>query len=174
MGLFTGSDGSISLVRASLTIVALGAILIGIGIASFVADTNSRREPMNIALPDGAETWGGVDSRGPGWQFVYYRVPGGDLDALASFYDQEMIDHYGNANDPQRERCVRFPTVGSFPDFDLEAGLIPFYWSCMFDRSGLSSTQWTQVRLQPGIPNEDPLLSSEGYAVIVYEQRWTP
>lgn len=175
MSFLLGRDGKISLVRASVLIGVVGFAFLVIGILSFTLDQQSRRAPLDIAPPPGAQPWGAPEDRGPGWRFVYYRVPNGDASAVATHYDQKMREHYGTSlEDPRRETCERFPPQGEFPDYDLQAGTIPFYYICLFDRSGLNSTQWTQVDIQPGVPNEDPFLNSLGSIVIVYEQRWQP
>jgi hypothetical protein len=187
---FTNRDGTISVFRVSLLIGILGALLIGGGVLAFNVDQQSRRAPLEIRLPDGAQQWGGPNVYSATWREVYYRVQGGDPQAVADFYDQRMAEHYGAAvSTRDRERCQRVPPVGEYtnipdsrrgPDgktFDpsfVPGESIAYLWRCMFDRSGMNSTQWTKVTIYPGVDSRDPNRNAFGDVVIVYEQRWQP
>ena len=175
MGFLMGRDGNLSIVRVSILIGVVGLLLVGAGFLSFTMDQQSRRQPLMINLPAGAQEWGLPSELGLGWRRVFFRADGADIDQIARFYDERMLEHYGTrANEPQRESCNRFPPAGNFADYEPGTDKIPFQYTCMFDRSGLNSTQWTQVTIQPGVFNADPVRNSEGAVVIVYEQRWQP
>jgi hypothetical protein len=182
MGFLFTRDGSISLVRVSLLISFIGGVFLVGSLIAFQLDQQTRRAPLAIELPPGAESWGARDL-GAAWRETTYKVPGGNLDEIARFYDRKMLEHYGgDTGDPAREKCIRFPNVGQFtndandannvfqPDF-VPGEHLPVYWECFFERS-TDMTQWTKVRLYNGLPNVDPLLNSQGSVVIYYEQRW--
>jgi len=187
---FTNRDGTLSVFRISLLVSILGALLIGSGVLAFNLDQQSRRAPLEISLPTGAQQWGGPNVYSSTWREVYYRVQGGDPQTVADFYDQRMAEHYGTSiTASDRERCQRVPSVGEYtnipdsrrgsdgntfdPDF-VPGESIPYLWRCMFDRSGLNVTQWTQVTIYPGVDSADPNRNAFGDVVIVYEQRWQP
>lgn len=175
MAFLTDRSGNISVFRVSIIIGAIGLVLLLAGGASFLFDQESRRAPFYVDLPPGAEAWGAPERRSEGWQFVYYKVPGAEIETIADFYNRKMREHYGtNSGGSSAETCKRFPPSGEFSDYNLEEGTIPYYYTCMFDNSGLNTTQWTQVTIQPGVPNEDAFRDSAGTIVIAYEQRWQP
>lgn len=186
----TNRDGTLSVFRISLIIGLLGALLIGFGVLAFNLDQQSRRSPLVIQLPEGAQQWGAPEITAATRQFVYYRVAGGDVDAIAQFYDQRMAEHYGvAAGASDRERCQRIPPIGEYTNIPNEQRgndgntydarfvpneSIPFFYRCLFDRSGLNATQWTQVTIYDGLNSAEPNKNAFGDVVIVYEQSWQP
>src|SRR5690242_7521829 len=115
MSFLTDSKGNLSFIRLSILIAVLGAFFLGGSILTFMFDQQSRRAPLHIELPPGAQPWGAPRQLGPGHQTVYYRIPGGDPAQIATFYDGKMQQHYGtSAGDSDRETCVRTPTVGQY------------------------------------------------------------
>lgn len=190
MAFLTDSKGNLSFIRLSILIAVIGAVFLGGSVLTFMFDQQSRRAPLHIDLPAGAQPWGVPRQKGPGWQEVYYRVPGAEPKNIAAYYAVKMQQHYSvQSGEAGAERCVRFPpledseyTSVNTPnddkkvyDPDYEPGTdMPYSWKCMFDRGGLGMTQWTQVTIYPGLPNQDPNLNAEGSVVIVYEQRWQP
>lgn len=186
----TNRDGSISVFRISIIVGVIGALLVGFGILAFNLDQQSRRAPLMIELPSGASQWGAPDITGVTRRYVYHRLPGGDLETVAQYYDQKMAEHYGvSAGASDRERCQRVPPIGEYTNIpDEERGndgntfderfepneSIPVFFRCLFDRSGLNSTQWTQVTIYDGLNSADPNKNAFGDVVIVYEQAWQP
>ena len=177
MGFFFGKDGRISVIRTGLFFAALGAIFIAGALISVSLDQESRRTPFDVELPPNAEYWGPGTNSTSVTRSVYYRVPGGEANAIADFYQQKMDEHYGNdENTPQglREICQRSPSVGEFNDYEPDNGNVPYLWQCFFDRTSFRTVQTTLVTIHPGVPNDDPNLDSEGYVVIEYDQEWSP
>jgi hypothetical protein len=181
MNFLVDREGNISVLRVSILITLIGGIFVGGSVLTFVLDQQTRSAPLFVDLPPGAEQWGSPIIHADTWQEVFYRVPNGNLEALARHYDSKMRGFYGA--EQNTEVCIRFPTTGyytnnrgdpngTFQENFVPGQNLPVYWSCMFDRSGLNSTQWTQVTLYDGLSNPDPNRSSLGSVVIVYEQRW--
>ncbi len=189
MAFLTERNGAFSYFRLSILIGVFGVLVIVSGIVLAQFDSNSRRSPFFIELPQGAQQWGAPQAVRGDWQRVYYRVPSGDIDAIAAFYNQKLVEHYGS-NITAAERCQRFPPVGAFTDIPNERrpagdGLVydpkyvlnqslPFQWKCLFDRGGFNTVQFTQVIIHPGLANADEFLNTEGSVVIIYDQQWQP
>lgn len=187
MGFLTDRKGNFSWFRLSLLVMVLGGLFVGFGFISFQIDQQSRRTPFFPDLPPNATQWGVPSTQGIASQRVLYRVPGGDIQAIADFYQAQMERFYGTSAS-SLERCQRIPPAGEFtniPDVQRPANdgkifdpnfvpgqSLPFQFKCMFDRGGFMATQYTLVTIQPGVPNPDPNLSTEGDVVIIYEQQW--
>lgn len=188
MGLFLNRNGSFSYVRLSILVGVLGFGLLAFGFLTFQLDQQSRREPFFLDLPAGAQQWGIIDQIRADRQRVFYRVEGDDVEGVANYYNQLMERFYSSSG--SGERCQRNPSAGAYtniPDnqrtpndrliyranFD-PAREVPFSWRCVFDRGGVNAIQSTEVIIQPGIANDDPIRDSAGYVVIVYDQRWQP
>jgi hypothetical protein len=171
MGFLTDKKGNLSMVRVSvLTAVIGGVFLIG-GIFAFFLDQESRKSPLMIETPPGAIQMGELP-KGNAWRDVFYTVAGGDINAILAFYERKMLEHYANTPESDEgERCIRFPLNGNFVEYDEGRNPLPFYFTCMFDRSGLNSTQWTQITIRPAIAT-DTGIDIQNTVVIVYEQRW--
>ncbi|MFQ3646102.1 MAG: hypothetical protein SNJ54_12915 [Anaerolineae bacterium] len=190
MGFLTDRKGNFSWFRLSLLVMVLGGLFVGFGVISFQIDQQSRRTPFFPDLPPNATQWGGTEFVSVGFQRNYYRVPGGNVEEVAAFYQGQMERFYGTGSggSSSLERCQRLPPVGEFtniPDVQRPANDgkiydpnfvpgrdLPFLFKCMFDRSGFNATQDTLVWIQPGTRNADPNLNTEGDVVIIYEQRW--
>lgn len=158
------------LFRMILLVAFIGVVLIGGGVASFFADQQSRRQPLDIELYPGAERWGEAPDQGATRRSVFYRVGGTTVETVAGFYEEELRQHTGDS----QERCVRLPAEGEFPAEDLEPGQVPYYFKCLFDRSGLGATQYTEVIVMPGLPSDNPEFNTEGMTVVRFNQVWQP
>lgn len=159
--------GGISIVRLGLLAGLVGLLLVGLGVAAFLADQSSHRAPYEPPLYPGAEAWGtGVVTQTS--RELFYRVTTASAEDVARFYQQKMVEHYGN----DQEHCVRMPPTGEAPTSPSVPSFIPFQYTCVFDNSGLNSSQYTRVLIYPGSYHEDPFMNSEGQAVILYEQHW--
>jgi len=173
MNFLLDKHGNISVFRASMTIVAFGALVIVFGLILFQFDQASRGVPLAIDTPPNAEQYGGIpDPAGRAERQIFYRVPGEDPEAVAAFY-ADLLDNFPD-NQPDafggKEQCVRNPPVGNFPDYEPGSGNVPFSWRCLFERSNFNTMQFTMVTIQPGIPENE----TEGDVIIIYEQRWQP
>jgi hypothetical protein len=176
-------ESPFSLYRLGVIAAVLGVVFIVGGAFLYNAfDRGSRQQPLDIARPAGAEQWG---AEIPGYgasKRVVFRLPGTtDADVLnvVNFYNNQLVQHYNSANDPDAPRsereCVRSPLSGNFPEFDAgTANIAPYFYTCRFDRSYGDALQWTEIIIQPGIVSTDEGLNSEGYVVIQYDYRWTP
>lgn len=168
-----GRDGKISVLRVGTFIGVVGFILIGGGLLSFFFDQASRQSPLEIAPFPGVESMGQRTTGGTS-RFVYYRIataPGATAEDVEAYYQQKMNEHYGNSE----EDCLRFPPApGETLPGANQPGVVPYYFKCMFDRSGFRSTQYTVVTIYPGVFNPDPALNTEGFTVIENEQVWQP
>ena len=102
---------------------------------------------------------------------MFYKIAGSSPEQVTEYYQQRLSDHTGGAAD---ERCLRFPATGDFPRDPNTQNYVPYFFTCMFDRSNLNATQFTKVIIRPGMPHPDPALDSEGFTVVQYEQQWQP
>lgn len=190
MSFLADRKGNFSTVRLSIFAGAVGLIVIIMGVVLAQFDQNSRRAPFFVALPQGATQWGDVKVIRGDWQQVFYRVPNGDIEAIAQFYAEKMREHYGSEAQTSAESCRRLPPTGSYTNIPneqrsvgdglvydpkyVEGESVPFSWKCLFDNQGFNVMQYTEVIIQPGLFNEDPFLNTLGDVVIVYDQRWQP
>jgi hypothetical protein len=156
--------------RIVLLVAFVGVILIGGGVASFLADQQSRRQPFEIELYPGAERWGEAPGQTATSRSVFYRIPGTSPETVMNFYQDELRQHSADGE----ERCIRFPAEGEVPANELQSGTPPYYFTCFIDRSGLGTTQYTQVVVMPGVANPDPAFDTQGMTVVEYEQTWQP
>ncbi|MCA9887551.1 MAG: hypothetical protein KC546_04225 [Anaerolineae bacterium] len=186
MQFLTDKNGALSPFRMSIAAGAFGLLMLAISVIGFFLDQESRRTPYFPPVPAGVEQWGYPVPEGNYRQQIYYRTQSMPVEEVAAFYNDQMLAHYGNnASDPEAEQCQRFPETGTFADeqvnsygervrSDYDPLTQPAYhYTCMFDRSGFNTSQWTQVTIYPGIPNADPALDSQGYTVIWFQQEWS-
>ena len=185
MSFLLGRDGKISVLRASLLAIAVGALFIVGALISFQIDRASRQSPLDVDPYPGAESWG-ERTTGRTRRSVYYLIEGADAETVAAYYQQKLNDFYGtnpeaeqNKPEDQREpniKCKRFPDTGNFSDYQPDTGKPPYQTTCTFDRSGFQTTQVTVVIIQPGASNSsDPnFVNTEGKTVVEYQQEWQP
>lgn len=161
--------GGPSIVRLGLIAGLIGLLLMGVGVAAFFIDQSSRRQPFEVAPFPGAEAWGtGVVTETS--RELFYKVTTASPDEVARYYQQKMVEHYGN----DQEHCVRMPPTGEAPTSPNVPNFIPFQYICLFDNSGLNTTQYTRILIYPGSYNDDPFMNSQGQTVILYQQQWQP
>jgi hypothetical protein len=186
MNFLVDKKGNLSWLRVSILIAVFGVLFLVGSIFAFVIDQSSRNTPLMIDVPQGAVRWGGDIVQGENWKYLYYRIPGNDLDVVAEFYQTKMILFYGGSGQGNPgETCQRFPPAGYFtnkpnespqggiydPEFIVNESL-PVVWKCLFDHSGLNNLQTTEVWIYQGQADPDPNRDSTGYVVIRHEQRW--
>lgn len=166
MSMFFDSRGKISVVRTSAFFIVIGLLFV-VGSFVYVAiETESSRSPLYVALPPNAEEWSVQPMVTEPRQLVYYKVPTTDVESVAEHYQQE-------ARNTDNEQCRRSPAIGNFPDYVPNTGTVPYLWTCIFQRANIPGvSQTTEITIQPGVPNADPFLDTEGYTVIQYDQRW--
>lgn len=175
-----GRDGKISFLRLGMLGAIAGVILVILGVITFLIDRTSHQVPLEIATYPGAQPAGEIP-RANTVRSLIYLIPGATAEEVAAYYQQKLDEHYGNAaTDPRREQCERYPPdydpgIESASDFlpeynDGNPNVPPYRYRCLFDRSGLYMTQYTQVTIEPGIPAND----TEGNVIVEYEQHWQP
>ena len=171
MRFLTDRHGRLSFFRLSIVLGAVGLLLIAAGYTAFLFDQASRRQPLMLDLPDAAQPWGEPAVLSQSRQQLFFLVPGADADVVAAFYDQQMRAFYNS--DPgdvsSLVSCERFPSSGAFADYDPQVNA-PYFWKCVFDRSNFNALQYTEVTIQPGVPQT----GSQDATVIRYDQRWQP
>jgi len=158
-----------SLLRNIIIIVVIGAILVGGGILSFLADQASHQTPLEIDPYPGAEMWGYGDQNRAS-RVVYYKIRDASPEDVADYYQDRLNQHTNGT----QEQCVRLPDIGEYPASDLGPGVPPYQFRCLFDNSGFQATQYTQVIVSPGLYNTDPEYNTEGLTIVRYEQVWQP
>jgi hypothetical protein len=161
------SKGRISIFRVSVIGAVIGAVLIIGGILSFNNDINSRRTPLNIETFVNAELWGAPREQGT-TRTVFFRARGATVEQVVAHYQQQLTAFETG------QRCVRTPGTGEIPVDPTLPNSVPYRYDCMFDRSGVNSTQYTRVTIYPGIANDDPFFDTSDSTVIAYEQVWQP
>jgi hypothetical protein len=175
-----GRDGKVSLLRVGTLAAAIGVIVVIFGVITFLIDRSSHQVPLDVAAYPGAQNTGETPLASTVRRIVYL-IPGATPEEVAAYYQQKLDEHYGNnSSDQNREKCQRFPAdydpgIDSasdyFPEYnDGNPDVPPYRFICLFDRSGLYMTQFTQVTIEPGIAAMD----TEGNVVVGYEQHWQP
>lgn len=163
-----GRDGNISIIRVGTIAAIIGILVIIGGVVSFLIDRASHQVPLEVEVFPGAQLWGQRTHSDTG-RTVYYQIANASPDQVKDYYQQKMNDFYPSDTELELRTCKRNPLNGNFPEYDRgTAGITPFQWSCMFDRSGFQITQSTRVNIQPGIPAN----GTAGLTIVAYEQIW--
>lgn len=161
-------DGGFSLIRVGLIAAFIGVLIIAGGAISFFMDRASRQTPLEIELYPGAALWG-TRTRSVTAQSVYYQVPNTSPEQVKDYYQQKMNQFYSGDEAPELRSCKRNPSSGNFLEYDRgNPEVVPYQWSCMFDRSGFQITQSTRVNIQPGVASN----GTAGMTIVEYEQVW--
>lgn len=167
MSMLFGRDGNISIIRVGTIGALLGLLFILGAVASFFIDQESRRQPFDVGLIEGAEQWGEIEqSIVRPERRVFYQVDK-DTAEVAAYYQARLDAHSDNG-----DRCVRIPREGDLPGTENDDRVVGHQYTCLFDNSGLFTTQYTVVKIWPGTASDDPELDSLGLTVIQYEQLW--
>ena len=162
----TNRKGGISIIRIGLIAGALGLLIVAVAAITYFTDQASKRTPLDVAPFPGAVEWGTSDVR-PTSRNLFFRVPDSP-ENVAAYYQQKMLDHYGN----NEQGCVRLPATGNAPGSETDPNIPPYLFRCMFDNSGFNSSQYTQVEIYPGQANPDPFFDAAGMTVVQYKQQW--
>ncbi len=158
--------GGFSIVRISIIIAVIGAVLIGGAVVTYLTDQASKRSPLDIPLIPNAAYWGTSEQQATSRNVFYLTADAPE--AVAMYYQQKMQEQYKDNS----LGCVRFPATGTAPGSDTDPNIAPFIYRCMFDNSGFNSSQYTQVEIYPGRPNQEPALNAAGFTIIKYAQQW--
>ncbi|MEQ8677575.1 MAG: hypothetical protein RLP44_13740 [Aggregatilineales bacterium] len=176
MAVFVNREGNISLFRVGAALAIFGILVIVGGFLLFQVEQQGYKSPLNIELYPGSQELG-ISSQNRTTRTVIYTIPDAESEAVADYYDEKLVEHDGtNANSLNRERCLRFPSAEGeiFEDFVEGAGVVPYYYRCLFNDTGLNVTRWTTVTIHPGVLNSETGMDTRGTTVVTYEQRWEP
>ncbi len=161
-------QGGISIIRVGAIAAIIGILIIVGGVVSFFVERASHQVPLEIEVYPGAALWGQRTHSNTS-RTVYYQVTNASAEAVKDFYQQQMDRFYPSDVESELRTCKRNPLDGNFPEFNRgDAGVAPYQWSCMFDRSGFQITQSTRVNIQPGVPANN----TAGMTIIEYQQIW--
>ncbi len=168
--MFTSRDGNISIFRVGLTVGILGIFFIVGGLVIFQFEQQTYRQPLEIVPPVSAQRLAAERITDTA-QRVYYQ---------SSQTPEEIVEHYmGLLRDfyPDEEYvgCQRTPPLPDiFPNYQPGNGVVPYHFTCVFDRSTFGADQITTVIIHPGVRNDATGENYEGTTRIEYEQFWQP
>lgn len=157
------------MVRLAVIAAIIGVVLVVGGIITFNNDIQSRRTPLNVDPYPGAVPWGQTVEMTSTSRSFFFLVEDATVEQVVLYYDGKLSEFDNSA-----ARCVRIPSVGEIPIDPSIPDSIPFKYDCIFDRSGLNSTQYTQITIFPGRESNDPFYDNAGKTVINYQQVWQP
>jgi hypothetical protein len=161
-----GRDGNISIIRVGTLAAIAGVLLILGAIVFFFIDRASHQVPLDIEPYPGAIS-GGQIGRSSTSRTALFNVPNASPEEVVAYYQDKMNSFYGSDTEAEFRQCKRFPSTGEQPEYTRGvAGVVPYQYTCLFDRSGFFVTQSTAVVIQPGIGDR------EGTTVVAYEQIW--
>jgi hypothetical protein len=162
----TNRKGGLSIIRIGVIAGIIGLVLVAAGVISILTDQASKRSPLEIPPYPGAVYWGSSDVQTTS-RNVFYRIKDTPENVMA-YYQQKMIDHYGNGD----QTCVRLPATGTTPGSDTNPNVPSYIFRCMFDNSGFNTSQYTQVEIYPGKANPDPFYDAAGQTIVKYAEQW--
>lgn len=164
-------DGKISSLRISLSVVGLGVLLVVAAVISYYVDQASYRTPLEIE-PFPGSVYAGTRERNANANEVYYRVVGGNAEAVVAHYNK-LYDQ-SRFRDITDDRCLRYPPSGNYAGFDQGQKIAPYQYICLYQRNGLRASHITEVTIQPGVADSDPNRNTEGSVIILHDQIWQP
>jgi hypothetical protein len=168
MSFLVGRDGNISLFRVGTLVAVVGILMIVGGVAAFFLDQNSYKSPLDIEPYPGAQEWGTVRETGASRRLVF-RIQGASPEEVAAYYSQKLQAFAGS-----EESCKRVPAEGEVAGAGRNSSVVPYWYTCLFQRTGLRASQTTTVTIQPGVFNTNPDLDTRGLTVVEHNQRWQP
>jgi hypothetical protein len=172
MNFLLGRDGKISVFRVGVAAAVLGILFIVGGIIIFSIEQTTYAQPLNIDPYPNAIDWGTIVYSNTS-RSLRFKIPNKTPEDVVAYYQQKLDEFYGKDTSDPNAKCQRIPAAGNSPDYDpTKSDKVPYYYTCMFDRSGFNTLQSTQVKIQPGVKNSDPKLDSEGATVVSHDQQW--
>jgi hypothetical protein len=161
-----GRDGNISVIRVGTLAAIVGGLLIVAAIVFFFIDRGSHQVPLEIEPYPGSLV-GGQVTRSNNSRTEYFQITNASAEDVVAYYQGKMNGFYGAGTEKELSQCKRFPPVGNQTEFDRgTAGITPYQYTCLFDRSGFFVSQYTTVLIQPGIAD------NEGTVVVAHDQTW--
>lgn len=157
-----------SIFRTGTLIAILGILLIVGGIAAYFLDQNSYKAPLEVESFPGAQAWGNARETAVSRRSLFL-ASDSTPEEVAAFYEEKL-----RALDGSDQRCQRVPAIGEIETSAENPSVVPYWFICLFQRTGLNVSQQTTVTIQPGVFNENPDLNTQGMTVIEHSQRWQP
>jgi hypothetical protein len=160
-------DGKVSVLRVGLLALGIGVILLLGALISFFVDRAARQRPLDVAIYPNAVLVNTIDLPPVDRQLVY-TVGGATPEDVVGHYQGRMNEFWGMATEPELRDCKRLPPVGNYEnDSAGNPPSIPYEYICLFEASGINTTQYTRVGIQPGTGDY------AGMVVIIYSQTWS-
>ena len=161
-----GRDGNLSVFRVGTIAAIIGVLFIVGAIVFFFIDRGSHQVPLEIEpYPGAAES--GVIPRSGTSQTEFFQIASISPEEVVAYYQGKMDGFYGAGTERELRECKRFPSSGEQLEFQRgDPGVIPYQYTCLFDRSGFFVSQFTTVVIQPGIGDK------KGITIVVHEQTW--
>jgi hypothetical protein len=161
-----GRDGNISVIRVGTLAAIVGVLFIIGAIVFFFIDRASHQVPLQIDSYPGA-TKNGQVSHSKDSRTEYFEIPNVSPEDVVAFYQGKMDSFYGSGTETEIRSCKRFPAFGDQLEFQRgDPGVIPYQFTCLFDRSGFFVTQFTTVIIQPGIDK------NKGKTIVAHDETW--
>ena len=161
-----GRDGNISVIRVGTVAAIIGVLLIVGAIVFFFIDRASHQVPLQIDSYPNA-TKGGVVNRSSNSRTEFFSLSNVSPEDVVAFYQGKMDSFYGSGTEAEIRNCKRFPAFGDQIDYQRGIpGVIPYQFTCLFDRSGFFVTQYTTVIIQPGIDD------NKGLTIVAHDETW--
>jgi hypothetical protein len=161
-----GRDGNLSIIRVGTIAAIIGVLFIVGAIVFFFVDQSSHQVPLEIEPFPGAAN-SGVIPRSGNSQTEFFQVTTASPEDVVAYYQGKMDGFYGAGTEPELRECKRFPSSGEQLEFQRgDPGVIPYQYTCLFDRSGFFVSQFTTVIIQPGIDE------NKGKTIVAHEQTW--
>jgi hypothetical protein len=161
-----GRDGNLSIIRVGMIAAIIGVLFIIGAVVFFFIDRGSHQVPLEIEpFPGAADS--GVVARSGASQTEFFQVTTASPEDVVAYYQGKMDSFYGAGTERELRECKRFPSSGEQLAFRRgDPGVIPYQYTCLFDRSGFFLSQFTTVIIQPGIDE------NEGITIVAHEQTW--
>lgn len=161
-----GRDGNFSVIRVGTIAAIIGVLFIIGAIVFFFVDRGSRQVPLEIEPFPGAADSGIIPRSGTS-QTEFFRVSNATPEDVVAYYQGKMDGFYGAGTEKELRECKRFPSSGEQLEFQRgDPGVIPYQYTCLFDRSGFFVSQFTTIIIQPGIDK------NKGITIVAHEQTW--
>ncbi len=159
-------NGNLSVIRIGTFAAVIGLLLIVGAIVFFFVDRASHQVPLEVQPYPGAISQGQIQ-RSNISRTEFYQIPDVSPEDVMAYYQTQMDSFYGPDTEPEFKSCKRFPAEGNSPQYDQgQTGIVPYQFTCFFDRSGFFLSQFTSVVIQPGVGDK------QGITVVAYEQTW--
>jgi hypothetical protein len=170
MAFFSSRGGDISIVRVGLFFGVLGLVIIVSGYVVYGFEQASYRHPLEVAPPQDA-TLIAQEAVSEGARRLYYQSNQSPED-IVEYYNAQLREYYSAEDFVACQRSPRAPQM--FANYHAGNGVIPYQFTCAFDRSTVGGSQTTTIVIHPGVRNNATGENFEGTSRIEYTQVWEP